>query len=104
MVYYGVLRDNEEDILAFLLTHFNALPRFNPRITEGEGDDAATQLMLNKDLAPLPSGQLNYLHHLSTEDSVKAVTHWVIVDITSAVSSVPFLSSYAYDGLDNMHQ
>lgn len=81
MVYYGALRDNEEDILSFLLGHFNALPRFNPRIMEGEGDDAATQLMLTKDLAPLPIDQLNYLHHLGTEDSVKAVTHWIIADL-----------------------
>ena len=86
MVYYGVLRDNEEDILAFLLAHFNALPRYNPRITEGEGKDAATQLMLTKKLAPLPIDQLNYLHHLETEDNVKAVTHWIVVDLKSEVS------------------
>ena len=86
MVYYGVLRDNEEDIMAFLLAHFNALPRFNPRITEGEGDDAATQLMLTKDLAPLPNDQLNYLHHPGTEDNVKAVSHWVILDLKLEVS------------------
>ncbi len=86
MVYYGVLRDNEEDILTFLLDHFNALPRFNPRITEGEGDDAAVQLTLTEVLTPPPSDQLNYLHHPGTEDNIKAITHWIVLDLKTEVS------------------
>lgn len=85
MVYYGKLTDRETDIPAFLMSHFKALPRYNPRITATEGDDAGVQLPLIQKLTPLASDQLNYLHQPGTEDAIKAITHWIVVDLTSQV-------------------
>ena len=36
-----------------------------------------------------PWSQLGYLHHSSTQDDVKGVTHWVVANIDSQVYSLP---------------
>lgn len=85
MVYFGILSDQELDIPAFLLSHFKALPRFNPRITRSQEDGAALQSALIDTLEPPTAEELNYLHHPGTENALKAVTHWVMVDLKSRV-------------------
>ena len=85
LVYFGDLKDQEPDIPAFLLRHFHALPRFNPRVMETEGDEAGLQVALTKHLAPPPPDQINYLHHPGTENVLKAITHWVVADLTTKV-------------------
>lgn len=41
-----------------------------------------------------PWSQLGYLHHSSTQDDVKGVTHWVVADIDSQVYLPPHFHSF----------
>ena len=90
MAYFGKLSDDEEDIPRFLLEHFHAVPRFNPRLTDAAvvGPAAAWQLPLTESsLSPLlpPISKLGYLHHAGTEDDIKAVTHWIAASLDTKV-------------------
>jgi len=95
MIYYGQLTDDPLDMGAFLLAHFKALPRHNPRISGGPAGATAApqQLPLVGELAPGSAGlaSLGYLHHPGTEEGLKSVTHWIVVDVTTEVAPLsPF--------------
>eukprot|EP00884_Botryococcus_braunii_P009701 jgi/Botrbrau1/18732/Bobra.0386s0055.1 len=67
-----------------------AVPRYNPRILQQPGPndkaglDTPFQLALGTaGLRPweAPFSELGYLHHPGTEDAVKAITHWLLLDL-----------------------
>jgi hypothetical protein len=92
MTYFGQLTDGLPDVSAFLLAHFKALPRYNPRISGIPGAAAPRQLPLLGELAPGSANvaSLGYLHHPGTEEMVKTITHWIVTDVaTQARRSVP---------------
>ncbi|KAK9811403.1 hypothetical protein WJX72_003341 [[Myrmecia] bisecta] len=98
-VYYRKLRDEERDLPAAILKLYKALPRYNPRIlaqpspsgglikaeTTGSADGVRQTSLAGAHLrlGEAPFAALGYLHHGDSEDSIKAVSHWVVADVGS---------------------
>ena len=86
-MYFGKLTDEEEDVPGFLMRHFKAVPRYNPRVadTSSLGPAAARQLSLHMSVNEPALTALGYLHHPGTEDAVKAISHWIAADLSTQV-------------------
>lgn len=84
LIYFGALDDSEKDLWGFLMRHFKAVPRLNPRVTGATAAEGTRQLALTGTLAP-PAG-LPYLHRQGSEDSLQPISHWLAVDLSIAVS------------------
>lgn len=85
MVYYGQLNDDIQDIPDFLSKTYGAITRFNPRLLEkGEG---SPQLDLIGDFSPQSEylRTVKYFHSPGTEDELKTITHWIVVDVANKV-------------------
>ncbi|BDA49281.1 UDP-glucose:glycoprotein glucosyltransferase 1 [Coccomyxa sp. Obi] len=88
-VYFSRIQDSDEDLLGAILRAFDAAPKYNPRLLQTDTDSAAgsaQQVALvgpSLNVSQQPWSQLGYLHHASTQDEVKGISHWVIADLDS---------------------
>ena len=91
MVYYGQLTDDVDDVPEALMKHYGATTRYNLRISSPDKEQEADspQLSLTGSLSPKCERLegLAFLHTPTTEDEVKTITHWVILDLTEKVHS-----------------
>lgn len=100
-IYTGKLeREPGKNILQSVLQITGAVPRYNPRILQQPGaNDAAlpeTPVQLSLGAAGLkpwepPFSDLGYLHHPGTDDDIKAITHWLLLDIDTKVCPATLL-------------
>ena len=87
-------------MLQSILTLTGAVPRYNPRILQeaGSGDrnGAASPRQLTlagKGLRPseAPFAGLGYIHYPGSEDDIKSITHWLVVDLDTQVRTASVL-------------
>jgi hypothetical protein len=71
--------------------HSNLNSNEQLQVTHMNDSIVAQMALVGPGLNPMqePWSQLGYLHHSSTQDDVKGVTHWVVADIDSQVYSLP---------------
>ena len=88
LVYFQKLTDEVDDVPRFLVEHFHAIARYNPRITAGDDDAKPAQVPLVGALSPrVPRlKELTYLHAPGKEEDLKTVTHWVMTDLSQQVN------------------
>lgn len=114
-VYTGRLeKEKGKDILESVLQLTGAVPRYNPRIlqqpgpNDKAGPETPVQLPLGtKGLRPweAPFSELGYLHHPGTEDSIKAITHWLLLDLDTPVRPSLLKASSSFSAFPNhVHQ
>ena len=89
-VYEGTLTDKVTDILGSLLERNGALPRYSSLVLQsessptagGEGNAPRNVILDESVLGPLSSRAevLSYLHAPGTQDDIKAISHWLVID------------------------
>lgn len=92
VIQYLLLSQNQTNgVFDNVSLHSNLNSNEQLQVTHMNDSIVAQMALVGPGLNPMqePWSQLGYLHHSSTQDDVKGVTHWVVADIDSQVYSLP---------------